>query len=101
MLPEKENIAIAELVIYIPFLLTALFVARKHGFKRGSGFLYLVIFCGLRIAGAILSIISVHHPDNRTDAQWGAIIGSIGLSPLLLASFGLLNRVYETHQPRS
>ena len=96
MLPEKENIAIAELVVYIPFLLAALFVAFKHGLKRGVGFLYLVIFCSLRIAGAILSIISVHNPHNGTDIAWAAIIGSIGLSPLLLASFGLLNRVYGT-----
>ena len=93
MLPERESISIAEIAIYFPFLLAALFVARKHGFKRGSGFLYLVIFSILRIAGAIMTILSIHHPSSTTDVVWGAILGSIGLSPLMLAAFGLLNRM--------
>lgn len=94
MLSEKESIAIAELVVYIPSIFLAIAVIFKHGFRKGRSWMYLIVFCGLRIASAILEILSAKNPTNRTDATWTAVLGSIGLSPLFLVTTGLLSRVY-------
>ena len=93
MVSEREDISIAEVVVYIPLALVALYVSFRHGFIKSLGWIYLVIFCTLRTAGGIFGILSAKHPTNRNDATWSAILGSIGLSPLLLCSLGLLARV--------
>ena len=93
MLTTHESISVAILVVYIPALFAAIAVAFRQGFTRSSGYVHLVIFCGLRIAGGVLEIISQKHPSNASDAEWAAIVSSIGLSPLLLASSGMLQRV--------
>lgn len=94
MLSERENIAVAELAVYIPSIIVAIAVIFKHGLSKGRSWIYLIVFCGLRIASAILEILSVNNPTNRDDATWTAILGSIGLSPLFLVTSGLLKRVY-------
>lgn len=90
----KENIAIAELAVYIPSVALAIGIIFGHGFSEGRPWIYLILFCGLRIASAILGILSAKNPANRDDATWTAILGSIGLSPLFLVASGLLRRVY-------
>ncbi|CAF9925420.1 hypothetical protein IMSHALPRED_006468 [Imshaugia aleurites] len=95
MLSERENIAIAELAVYILAIIAGIAVIFKHGFKKGRAWMYLVTFSGLRIASAIFEIESVNNPTDRTDATWTSILGSIGLSPLLLAASGLLRRVND------
>ncbi|KAJ5273549.1 hypothetical protein N7478_008674 [Penicillium angulare] len=88
-----KSISIAELVVYIPVTLLAIFVVFRHGFHKQLGWIYLCIFGGIRIAGAILEILSTQHPDNTNDAEWAMILQSVGLSPLLLSTLGLLKRV--------
>ena len=93
-LTTREAIAVAELVVYIPAFAIALFVCFRQGFTRQLGFLYLVIFSAIRTAGAVVEILSQQNPTNTSDAEWAGILSSIGLSPLLLASIGLLKRTY-------
>lgn len=93
MLSERENIAIAELAVYIPSILLSIGIIVKHGFSKGRPWIYLIIFCGLRIASAVLEVLSANNPKSITDATWTAILGSIGLSPLFLVASGLLRRV--------
>lgn len=88
-----ENIAIAELVVYIPIALLTLLVIFRHGFHKQLGWIYLSIFSGIRIAGAIMEILSIKSPDNENDREWAIILQSVGLSPLLLATLGLLKRM--------
>ncbi|PYH92966.1 hypothetical protein BO71DRAFT_485009 [Aspergillus ellipticus CBS 707.79] len=91
----SDGVAIAELVVYIPTALITIFVVLRHGFHRQLGWIYLCIFCGLRIGGAIMEILSKKHPDNTNDETWATILQAIGLSPLLLSSLGLLRRVFD------
>jgi len=96
MVSTAEAIAYAELIVYIPiFLLTAVIIFR-HGFQKQLGWIYLTIFCIIRVAGAIFEIKREHAPTNKTDIEWSEILQSVGLSPLLLASMGLLKRVSVT-----
>ena len=89
----SESLNIAELAIYLPFLFLTLFVVFRHGIHRQSGWIYLAIFCLIRIIGAALGIAAEKNPSNVSDLEWSAILGSVGISPLLLASLGLLKRM--------
>lgn len=95
MISTPEAIAIAELSVYSPILLLTFIIVFRHGFKRQSGWIYLAIFCIVRIAGAALKILSAEHPQSIDDAEWAVILQSVGLSPLLLATFGLLKRITD------
>jgi hypothetical protein len=95
MVAFGEVVSVLELIVYIPIFLATLFIIFRHGFKRQLGWIYLTLFCLIRVVGAGFKIASVHNPTNVTDAEWGAILNSVGLSPLLLASMGLLKRVTD------
>lgn len=95
MVAPREALAIAELAVYIPLSLLDLVVVFRLGLHRQLGWIYLLAFCGVRIAGAIFEILYANNPNSSTDAEWSGILQSIGLSPLILASFGLLKRVID------
>lgn len=93
MISTPEGIAIAELAVYVPVLILTIIVVIRHGFQKQLGWIYLAIFCLIRSVGAGFKIQAVHHPTNKTDVEWATILQSVGLSPLLMASMGLLKRV--------
>ncbi|KAI5242590.1 hypothetical protein E4T42_07631 [Aureobasidium subglaciale] len=95
MVDSREILAIVELIVYVPALIVTFAIVIRQGFKRQLGWIYLAIFCTIRIIGSILAILSHNHPKNVEDAEWAGIFQSIGLSPLILASFGLLKRVID------
>jgi len=85
-------VSIAELILYIPTLVLALIACKRHGFHRASGWIYTVILCVLRIIGAICQLLT--YTDHSTGLlQATSIIDSIGISPLLLATLGMLSRL--------
>jgi hypothetical protein len=89
-----EGIAIAELVVYIPTALVTILVVLRHGFRKQLGWIYLCIFSGFRIAGAVMEISSTMNPQNLNDKEWAVILQSVGISPLLLSTLGLLKRMF-------
>ncbi|KAJ5901619.1 hypothetical protein N7495_002147 [Penicillium taxi] len=96
-----EHIAIAELVIYIPVAILTIFVVFRHGFHKQLGWIYLAIFSGIRIGGAVMEILSHKNPGNANDKEWALILQSVGLSPLLLSTLGLLKRIATAASRRS
>jgi hypothetical protein len=84
MISTEEAIAIAEICVYVPIFLLTLIIFFRHGFKRQSSWIYLAIFCLVRLAGAAFKIKSASNPTSRTDITWAGILQSVGLSPLLL-----------------
>ncbi|KAJ5385848.1 hypothetical protein N7509_008389 [Penicillium cosmopolitanum] len=100
MTATAEHLAIAELVVYIPILLLAIFVVFRHGFYKQLGWIYLCIFGAIRVVGSIMEILSVKNPDNSSDKEWATILQSVGLSPLLLSTLGLLKRVFDETSDR-
>lgn len=76
-----------------PFSSSRSLAVVRHAFQKQLGWIYLAVFCIVRIAGAGFKIESVHHPTNKTDTEWSAILQSVGLGPLLMASMGLLKRM--------
>ncbi|KAJ5396323.1 uncharacterized protein N7487_010626 [Penicillium crustosum] len=54
--------------------------------------------------GAIMEILSTKNPNNANYKEWAVILQSVGLSPLLLSTLGLLKRVFDEtsqHVPSS
>lgn len=43
-LDDFGRIAIAVAILYIPVLITSIFLVCRHGFKRDAGWIFLVIF---------------------------------------------------------
>ncbi len=93
MVSTAKVIAIAEICVYVPVFLLVLIVVFRHGHQKQLGWIYLAIFAAVRLAGAGFKIESISHPTNSSDVEWAAILQSVGISPLLMASLGLLKRV--------
>jgi hypothetical protein len=85
-------VSVVELIVYIPALVVAAIICSRHGFSKSAGWIYTLILCVVRIAGAGCQLYSYHdHSSGLIQAT--IIIDSIGLSPLLLATLGMLSRL--------
>lgn len=97
VLTEKSDIAIAEIVYYTPALGIAIWLSIRHGFRRSSGWIYLLLFSTVRIVGASLQIAATTtSPPNMSLYIGAATLQTIGLTPLILTLLGLLGRVLES-----
>ncbi|TGO17779.1 hypothetical protein BTUL_0015g00180 [Botrytis tulipae] len=77
MVATEKGIAYAEIIAYAIALPMAVF--------------YRVFFV-VRIAGAMFELRSIHNPANTSDAKRSIVGQSIGISPLFMATYGLLSR---------
>ncbi|PYI07754.1 hypothetical protein BO78DRAFT_406290 [Aspergillus sclerotiicarbonarius CBS 121057] len=83
-----EHLDMANLAFYAIISLPALYCLVMHGKHGLLGWMYVLAMCGLRIAGNAMALNAAHHNQVNTTA---AVINGIGLSPLLMASTGLLH----------
>lgn len=88
----RHGLSILQLIVYTPSLFVAIWVAFRHGFKRSSGWIFYVIFCLARVIGAACYLATISSPTNTNLYIAWAVCSSLGLSPLLQASVGLLSR---------
>jgi len=99
-LDYRNDVSIALIVIYVPALLIATFLAIKHGMGRSSGWIYLILFCLARIIGPAMQLttISLSPPSEKNEPldTGSAILQNIGLSPLMLAALGFLSRLLSS-----
>lgn len=91
-LTEKSGISVAEICVYSPSLIIAVFLCVRHGFGRSSGWLYLIIFSLARLIGASLQLATISDPTNISLYIGSATLNNVGLSPLILIQLGLLSR---------
>ncbi|KAI2639569.1 hypothetical protein GGS26DRAFT_540694 [Hypomontagnella submonticulosa] len=91
-LTEQNNISIAEIVLYVPALFVAVWLAIRHGFGRNAGWLYLIVFSLARIIGASLQLATISDPTNISLYIGAATLQNIGLSPLIMVQLGLIGR---------
>ncbi|KAK5443298.1 hypothetical protein LTS15_010833 [Exophiala xenobiotica] len=89
-----DGIAVAEEVYYAPALLVSLYVTFKHGFSKGSGWIFLTIFCIIRIVGSAAQLATINKTDPQTAETIALVCAVLGLSPLVLSTLGILARVY-------
>lgn len=87
-----DGVAMWELIYYIATLICSVFVSCRHGLSRSSGWIFLAIFSCIRVIGCSAQIATVT-ADSETPETTATIAGFLGLSPLLLATLGILSRV--------
>lgn len=85
-------VAVAEIIVYTPALICAFIVCWRHGWRRASGWIYTLLLCIVRITGSICQLVTyTNHSQGLLTATF--IIDSIGLSPLLFATLGMVSRL--------
>ena len=85
---QAEALAIGTLIVYVILVQPTIYCLWKHG-KRGLlGWLYLQLFCVIRIIGNALQL---HADATNSSGTTSLIISNVGLSPLLLATAGILH----------
>ncbi|CAF9928923.1 MAG: hypothetical protein ALECFALPRED_004175 [Alectoria fallacina] len=93
-----DPLAIASLVIYAILLQPTLYCFWAHGRRGFLGWFYLQIFCLLRIIG---NAVELHEAATPTPTSSHVLlINNIGLSPLLLATAGILHEARRARNSR-
>ncbi|KAF4632701.1 hypothetical protein G7Y89_g5425 [Cudoniella acicularis] len=93
-LDDLGYISIAELIVYLPCLILGFLVCLRHGFKRTSGWIFILILSTVRIVGATCQLLTYSHPTEGL-LKATLIFDSIGIAPLLLAVLGVLSRFVD------
>jgi prolipoprotein diacylglyceryltransferase len=83
MLDQVQRLAVAELVIYSIFFLIGVFVLVRHGRRGFIAWFFFLAFCILRLVASGMRVTS--------NTITGAIINSVGLAGLLLATLGTIH----------
>ena len=83
-----DGLAVATVVIYAILVQPVLYCLWKHGRHGILGWLALQSFCLLRIIG---NAVLLHAEATNTSSSNALLISNVGLSPLLLASLGILH----------
>lgn len=98
---SEGGVSVFELLIYFPSLVVAAIVCSRHGFGRSSGWIFTLILCLVRIVGACCQL-ATYSSLTKGLLEAVVILDSIGISPLLLATLGLLSRGYvDLSTPRT
>lgn len=92
-----DGLAIWELIYYVVALICSIFVSCRQGLSRSSGWIFLTIFSTMRVIGYSAQIATITATSDTAETI-ATIAGFLGLSPLLLATLGLLSRVLVSVQ---
>ncbi|KZP28441.1 hypothetical protein FIBSPDRAFT_817331 [Athelia psychrophila] len=93
-LDDFGKIGVAVAVLYIPVLITAIFLVCRHGFKRDAGWIFLVIFSVVRIAGGGTMVAAeLIRPLNKNIYEVALILEGLGLQPLLMTTLGFMRTI--------
>jgi hypothetical protein len=92
-LTDWNAVSIVELIIYTPALLISILLWVRHGFRRDAAWFYLMSFTIIRLVGASLQLATIGSQSPIGLQLAIARLSYIGLSPLLLTTFGLLRRI--------
>ncbi|KAF7563754.1 hypothetical protein G7046_g402 [Stylonectria norvegica] len=93
-LSSRGYVSIAELIVYIPAIILSAILCSRHGFTRASGWVYTLILCLVRIVGAVCQLMTYSNHSSGLE-KTTLIVDSIGISPLLLATLGMLSRYVD------
>jgi hypothetical protein len=92
-LTSTSNLYIAELALYLVILPLTVYLGYRHGRHGLLGYLYLNVFCVVRIVADIVSLLPANQDATRPQLST-AVLSSVGLSPIMLALIGF---IHEAH----
>jgi hypothetical protein len=88
---SRGAVSIVQLIIFFPSLVVAFIICSRHGFNRSSGWVFTLVLCLIRIVGACCQL-ATYHDQSSGLLETTFILDSVGISPLLFATLGLLSR---------
>ncbi|KFG82127.1 hypothetical protein MANI_005675 [Metarhizium anisopliae] len=91
-----DVISVVGIPIYVVFLVGAVFLSVKHGFKKSSGWRYLIVLAVARIIGFSFRLAIMDDPANTSLWIGWMTVNGLGLGPLVLVLLGLLSRVFDS-----
>ncbi|KAI9640350.1 hypothetical protein NHQ30_011095 [Ciborinia camelliae] len=91
---DPKGLTVVLLIVYIILFQPAIYILFKHGRSGILGWISIQVFCLIRVVG---SAITLHEEAIHSTSKWSILVNSIGLSPLLLGSMGIL---HEAHSAR-
>ncbi|KZT67599.1 hypothetical protein DAEQUDRAFT_812672 [Daedalea quercina L-15889] len=94
-LDNRGDIAIAEIIAYVPVLIASVFLVVRYGVARELGWVLLLTLSLVRIIGGATLIASQQDPSNVTLDVVASILVAAGVSPLLLATLGFIGTVCQ------
>ena len=92
-LPNRNGLAIAEIVIYAPLVVLSFALCIRHSFRIFVGWIFLFIFCAIRIVGPALQLARINNPNNIAFYTAPIELFAVGQVVLLYTTIGLLARV--------
>jgi hypothetical protein len=94
----REILYIIELILWVPQLALAIYVATRQGFHRQLGWFSLILLGTFRLIGAGTGIAAVTNPTSGL-IETSEICASVGLISLIGALTGLIFRVHNNMPP--
>ena len=88
-LDDHGQLAVVQLAIYGPSTILCPLIAIRLGLSKSLCWFYVFVFCSIRIVGCIMEVLAEEKND-LSKYQIAGILDGVGLSPLLLATLGLL-----------
>ena len=93
VLSSHDGLAIAQIVIYSPLVVLSISLCIRHSFRVFVGWLFLFIFCAIRIVGPALQLASIKSPKTIAFHTTPIELFAVGQVVLLYTTLGLLARV--------
>lgn len=102
-LSNRNGLSIAELVVYAPAAVMGLTLFIRHGFRILTGWLFLLLFCLIRITGAALNLATINNPKVIAFYTVPVELFTVGQVVVIYVTLGLLarltnsiNKIYPT-----
>ncbi|KAM3506199.1 hypothetical protein MY10362_002522 [Beauveria mimosiformis] len=91
-----DGLAVAQILLYTPFLGGAIMLCLRHGLAKSAGWRYLAVLALVRLVGSGLRLASLSSPTNQSLYIGWLVLGGLGLGPLILTLLGLLSRIFAS-----
>ncbi|KAM3430713.1 hypothetical protein MY4824_007511 [Beauveria thailandica] len=91
-----DGLAVAQILLYTPFLGGAIMLCLRHGLAKSAGWRYLAVLALVRLVGSALRLASLSSPANQSLYIAWLVLGGLGLGPLILTLLGLLSRTFAS-----
>jgi hypothetical protein len=87
MFDDAGNIALAQCIFFGLVIVPAIYCLFTHGTRGLPGWIYVIIFCVMRVTGGAMLLNSVTQNLGVTPA--GLIVSSVAIAPLVMAVAGV------------
>ena len=96
ILRPRDILAVIELIYFVPVLVAAILVCRRHGFSKQLGWLSIVMLACFRISATSTWIAASYDTTVNGLVTASIILQNFGLASILISLQGLLHRLFVT-----